>query len=216
MIGRWIVAIALISMAFTVAEAQFTGKISRESPDLVSDHKVRLPAGTAGVDIGVPLAISFPDGHDFLVGEIVDLHWNEPSDDSPGKHRVTRGLTVDDVLPTLIDFTGGEADSGPSRQVLSPVVVSRQTIVTLTPTVVAFDIVHISAGCTRQGVIDFRSVFNQSMHYEKMERKSSGFFWTEDFHHTNPIGTGFQQMRFIVMSNGTTRFVDFFYIIQTG
>ena len=63
-------------MQFTVVEAQFTGNISREATGLVI-HKVRIPAATEGVVLGLPLTIAFSEGHDFVQGDIVGLHWND-------------------------------------------------------------------------------------------------------------------------------------------
>ncbi len=211
MIGRWIVALVAIAMQFTIAEAQFTGHQDREAPGLVT-HKFRVPAATKGFNTGLPLAIAFLDGHDFVPGDVVDLHWNSGPIVFGRPHHVARGFTVKNVLPQLIDFEllpAPEIPEGTPPE-LEDVFVSRQVNVATAVDPTTMTLLSASAG--RQSVLDFRDDGDSSLLIEKFAKRNNSLFWTLPFG-DNPL-LGGTDLATIVASSGSDRFVDFFVIIQ--
>ena len=209
--SKFLMILVSIAMQHTIVEAQFTGKIEREATGLIT-HKFRVPAGTAGSLIGFPFVMHFPNGHDFEIGDVVDFYWEDDFSASKG---IVRGDVIIDVDGDLVQHSGvGEGDY-PSSD-LNSVVVSRQVVVQTVVDPETMVLLAVGAKGRRSGgglgIVDFRDDGDSSLLARKVTRTDSGVFWTDDFG-DNPL-LGGVLLDVIVVSNGTTSFLDFFIIIQ--
>ena len=205
--GLLMAVVSSVIMSHAMAGAQFTGVAEERLADITLPFEVVLEEAQQGLTLGVSLTIGFPDGHDFLTGEIVDVHWIDPN--TFDVHEARRGLEVNNVLPTFIDFVGGvgEGDSIPTFAG-ADVFVSRPTVlgpINIDPT----DLVMIGAGTNRVGIVDFRDS-TSSLHFQKLARFGS-WFWISDFQWENILlgGGNISEVRMSTMDTRGARFYVF-------
>lgn len=191
-------ATSKIGTVYTVGGVAFTGKVERTESGQWS-VVLDLPAGVAGafsdaVDGGVD---GLPTGHGFEIGDVVDLHWTDPTD---GSYKSLTGYLLDAASANAIEFSDIQVpigDSAPAED--TPVVVSKQYIGAF-----VFDgdsITIVASGSSAQSTSWF---LNDALELILTQKHSAGevWSWTSDSVAASPFAG--ETMSDFLVSNGTT------------
>ncbi len=165
-----IMVLGTVSMNVVVGQTQFVGKVNRTTDAGPDVHIVTLSASLRGVMTSLPTNVNFVNGHSFIPGDIVDIHWGETN--------IRRGSTVKNVDATNIDF---ETTPAPEGEIAVPeledvwVVLQTRITVSIDPTKLAL----VATGSSRQAYTDFRDATG-TLFLRKLDRHES-WLWLENF-----------------------------------
>ncbi len=203
MILRFIASFSLLFASFCFSQTAYCGVLDDSNSGLVI-HKVQLEGGSAGIMLGTPITILFPIPHDFLPGEVVDIHW--------GSAFSQRRMIVNNVTTNTMDFeflSPFEGDTGIPE--LAAVLVSREVILSSViddPAACSL----LFAGAGKRAVVVFRDDGDESLLVATMSPANPLLFWTKGLGPNPILGGG--SLATVVVSNGSKSPVDLFIMIQ--
>ena len=189
-----------ISSSIAVGGISFSATVTRQAEGQVS-HVVELAAGFAG-QISAAGVDNLATGHGIEIGDVIDVHWDDPTD---GTHKCRRGLEVDASDTNDIEFDetpAGEGDALPA--VGTDVVVSVQSVVNTDWD--GDDLEMIAVKSTQRASADFRDAA-ASLHSLKLPAGET-WSWASEQGFANPFtGNPVTEIR---LSNGSTSAATFY------
>lgn len=184
-----------ISASMSVGGINFTSRVSRQAEGQVS-HIVDLLAGETG-KISAGGVDNMDTGHIIEAADVVDIHWDDPTD---GTHKCRRGLLVDTAEANLITFDEvppGEGDALPA--VGTVCVVNEQ--VEINTDFTGNDVELVAVMCTKRGMADFRTSVPAEIVAVKLVA-GEGWDWASEQNIVNPLADAVVDK--IIVSNGET------------
>lgn len=183
-----------LTVTISIGGIAFSGKASRTGEGSIG-QVVTLPAGKAGA-ISASGVDGLTTGHGIIGTDIIDIHWDDPSD---GSHKCRRKVTVDSAAANAITFDNSpaaEGDTLPAED--TAVVIAKQ--VTISQGFIANQLQLIGAVATERAVLDFRSSGASELAQKLVSKE--GWAWAINQGVANPMSG--DTIATMVASNGST------------
>jgi len=168
-----------VTLNYVIGGTSFSSKETKTAEGAIS-HVLDLPAGIAAVRT-TPGSDTMVTGHGLVATDIVDVHWDDPTD---GTHKVRRGLTIDIANANDVTFDetpAGEGDALPANG--TALVLGKQVVVSTLFD--GDDLELVATKCDVKSMVDMRTVA-ASKQAQKLAAGAS-WFWLKGFGFTNPL-----------------------------